>query len=168
METYFKPKSCLRCRQSFQPRSANHRYCSEVCKLGRCRCIECHADFVRTKKSKGEYCSRECFYERTVPTGTRKRMNGYMVMKVPAGTSGTITRGSTMDRWMFEHRYVMAQYLGRDLLPTEHVHHRNGNKTDNRLENLELWKTRHLKGVRQVDYHCPGCRCHELGLLPHA
>jgi len=45
----------------------------------------------------------------------------------------------------------MEQILGRELLETEQVHHRNRIRDDNRPENLELWTTAQPPGARVKD-----------------
>jgi hypothetical protein len=70
-----------------------------------------------------------------VITGSHVDVNGYRI--VPGRR--------------FEHRVVMEEMIGRPLLPDESVHHKNGERADNRPENLELWSSWQPSGQRVVD-----------------
>lgn len=69
--------------------------------------------------------------------------NGYVRVHRP----GAVGR----DLWVLEHRLVMEKRLGRPLASDESVHHKNGDKTDNRPENLELWVRSQPTGQRVED-----------------
>lgn len=81
-------------------------------------------------------------------TGDGSLSHGYGYRVVRDDQRGLVPEGRTKE---FEHRLVMAAMLGRSLLPEEVVHHKNGDRLDNRPENLELWSTAQPKGQRVED-----------------
>ena len=73
--------------------------------------------------------------------GGRKYMkNGYIMITLQPDDFFLPMAGT--DRRVLEHRLVMAKYLNRCLLPWEIIHHKNGIRNDNRIENLSLMKGR--------------------------
>jgi hypothetical protein len=87
------------------------------------------------------YCSKMC-------ADAAKRQdavvdkNGYRRF----GSAARFGGGSVL-----EHRQLMAAKLGRDLLPTETVHHRDGQRANNSDGNLELWSSSHPRGQRVIE-----------------
>lgn len=66
--------------------------------------------------------------------------NGYVLIRVYGRPSASKSPSKhNGGAYIAEHRLVMENHLGRSLLATEVVHHRNGDKQDNRIENLELF-----------------------------
>lgn len=83
-------------------------------------------------------------FRRAPGTGTAwfRGRDGYIIRKNPPGVRPV---------FIMQHRFVMEKHLGRTLLPEETVHHLNGVRDDNRLENLELWSRSQPSGQRVSD-----------------
>ena len=108
------------------------------------------------------YCRVHYYHEKTYGDPGPATQRGRAWKRKQEGARGSVNRdGYVMvmnpnrlldgKKLILEHRLVMASSLGRDLLPEENVHHINGVRNDNRLENLELWSTSQPPGQRAKD-----------------
>lgn len=124
----------------------NQMFCSLACYHASVRpavnekqCEMCGATYHRNPAVAGpqfaasRFCSRRCS-SHAKPVSPAK----YISVRVDG-------------KRLLAHRHVMQQQLGRQLRPGESVHHINGDRHDNRPENLELWATWHKPGQRVSD-----------------
>lgn len=123
-------------------------------------CTGCGTSYpARTVLVKGKpsmYCTRTCSNKHTTRTGaTHHRWTGGRLIT----NEGYVRVYKGRRTYDLEHRVVMEGHLGRPLRANETVHHKNADRQDNRLENLELRVGAHGQGASAP--HCSTCRCFE-------
>lgn len=140
-------KTCSKCSKDFKP-SSLHKKCPE-CKHEESKILcECG----NTMQRKAKLC-QECDRQNQSRDqnngwkgGISRHKKGYKIVRVDYHP-----RLKNNPGYVFEHILVMEEKLQRFLLPEERIHHKNGVKDDNRIENLELWTSNHPAGQRVED-----------------
>lgn len=108
-------------------------------------CPECGG-----KKDKRAKTCRSCVVRASDPDKWYMSKNGYKSKRIKG-------------KLIYQHRLVMQEHLGRELLDTEVVHHINHDPSDNRIENLELIVS-HSEHMKQ---HCSPEKMKSMSIKGH-
>ena len=147
MNNFFIKRTCQKCdKQFFGGNKA--RFCIKCRSL---KCPVCNKVFIVQSIRVGiaKYCSQKCANKVLSPQKARlmnesgknvHRMEKHGMWKSgrTLHTNGYILIRDGKGGRIYEHRYIMEAFLNRSLNRNETIHHINGDKTDNRFENLEL------------------------------
>ena len=118
--------------------SLNFMYCA-CSSCGETRWVRLHRGEPRSTRCKK--CTQGNGPKHSCWKGGRRVERGYYLVWIPEDHPYSIMRrrnGRMGDYRVFEHRLVMAMHVGRPLKENEVVHHRDGNKLNNDISNLEL------------------------------
>jgi hypothetical protein len=121
-------------------------------KYWKCKCDcgnECSITANRLVVRKTRSCG--CFKKEACKGRNKEKSALWKGGKVITSNGYIGIRDSENKRYILEHRLAMENHLGRPLKKTETVHHKNGNKADNHINNLELWESSHSSGQRVID-----------------
>lgn len=134
-------------RQGGRKKMCEYHYRKQLRESKSCEIENCPGG-VQAKGLCGKHYQRLNNSGTTDDPGKSKWMTyqGYVKVYAPESPYVVDKYGSIL-----EHRLVISEHVGRALKSYETVHHKNGVKTDNRLENLELWSTRQPAGQRVED-----------------
>lgn len=138
---------CFHCNKEIIGHPCEKRkFCDRECRrqfsLITIPCIRCGKEFTCYRHLKKVYCSIKCSNKISHHNkGERIIQGGYICIYQPYHP---FAKGN---HYVREHRLVMEKHLKRFLKPEEVVHHINEIRTDNRIENLQLFPNngKHMK-----------------------